>query len=221
MTPCRPRWRCAGGATPVEQALIQRAARALSAARADRGPVAVGRGLHRRHARGVPANRDDLEVRCVFAEAIMNETPWKMWDLTTGGVAEGAGTAEAVEVLERPFATSPPRGTIPGLLHLYVHLMEMSPFPQRALRAGDRLRDLVPDAGHLIHMPTHIDVLCGHYRDVVVYNQKAIVADRKFLAREGAMNVYALYRTPRPSLRDLRRDVPRPVRAGHGRRRRS
>jgi len=79
--------------------------------------------------------------------------------------------------------------------HLHVHLMEMSPFPQRALRAGDRLRDLVPDAGHLIHMPTHIDVLCGHYRDVVVYNQKAIVADRKFLARQGPMNVYALYRT--------------------------
>jgi hypothetical protein len=73
--------------------------------------------------------------------------------------------------------------------------MEMSPFPQRALRAGDRLRDLVHDAGHLIHMPTHIDVLCGHYRDVVVYNQKAIVADRKFLARQGPMNVYALYRT--------------------------
>jgi len=64
----------------------------------------------------------------------------------------------------------------PGLLHLYVHLMEMSPFPQRALRAGDRLRDLVPDAGHLIHMPTHIDVLCGHYRDVLVYNQRAIAA---------------------------------------------
>ena len=73
--------------------------------------------------------------------------------------------------------------------------MEMSPFPQRALRAGDRLRDLMPDAGHLIHMPTHIDVLCGHYRDVVVYNQKAIAVDRKYLAREGAMNVYSLYRT--------------------------
>ena len=71
----------------------------------------------------------------------------------------------------------------------------MSPFPQRALRAGDRLRELVPDAGHLIHMPTHIDVLCGHYRDVVVYNQKAIAADRKYLEREGALNVYSMYRT--------------------------
>jgi tetratricopeptide (TPR) repeat protein len=141
------------------------------------------------------AHRDDLEVRSVFAEAILNLTPWKMWDLESGGIAEGAGTAEAVDVLESAFREIPAAWDHPGLLHLYIHLMEMSPFPQRALRAGDRLRDLVPDAGHLIHMPTHIDVLCGHYRDVLVYNQKAIVADRKFLAREGAMNVYALYRT--------------------------
>jgi len=82
----------------------------------------------------------------------------------------------------------------PGLLHLYVHLMEMSPFPQRALRAGDRLRELMPDSGHLVHMPTHIDVLCGNYRDVVVYNQRAVVADRKYLAREGALNIYSMYR---------------------------
>ena len=141
------------------------------------------------------AHRDDLEVRHVFVESIMNLTPWKMWDLKTGGVAEGAGTLEAMEVLESAFRDFPGAWDHPGLLHLYVHLMEMSPFPQRALRAGDRLRDLVPDAGHLIHMPTHIDVLCGHYRDVLVYNHKAIVADRKFLAREGALNVYALYRT--------------------------
>jgi len=53
----------------------------------------------------------------------------------------------------------------------------------------------VPDAGHLIHMPTHIDVLCGNYRDVVVYNRKAIAADRKYLARAGALNVYSMYRT--------------------------
>jgi tetratricopeptide (TPR) repeat protein len=141
------------------------------------------------------AYRDDLEVREVFAEAIMNLTPWQMWNLKSGGVAEGAGTLEAMEVLENAFRDFPAAWDHPGLLHLYVHLMEMSPFPQRALRAGDRLRDLVPDAGHLIHMPTHIDVLCGHYRDVLVYNQKAIVADRKFLAREGALNVYSLYRT--------------------------
>jgi tetratricopeptide (TPR) repeat protein len=141
------------------------------------------------------AHSDDLEVRAVFADAIMNLTPWKMWDLGTGGIAKGAGTAEAVQVLESAFRDIPASWHHPGLLHLYVHLMEMSPFPERALRAGDRLRGLVPDAGHLIHMPTHIDVLCGQYHDVLVYNQRAIAADRKFLAREGALNVYALYRT--------------------------
>jgi len=138
---------------------------------------------------------DDLEARTVFVEAIMNETPWKMWDLPTGRIAEGAGTAEAREVLESAFRDLPGSWNHPGMLHLYVHLMEMSPFPELALRAGDRLREIVPDSGHLTHMPTHIDVLCGNYRDVVVYNQKAIVADREYLKREGAMNVYTMYRT--------------------------
>ena len=81
-----------------------------------------------------------------------------------------------------------------GLLHMYIHAMEMSPHPERALTACDELRDLVPDAGHLQHMPTHIDVLCGDYRAVVESNHAAIEADRKFLAREGAGNFYSLYR---------------------------
>src|SRR4029450_2851138 len=117
------------------------------------------------------------------------------WDLATGAAAEGAGTNETVALLEGLFGKVEAAWDHPGLLHLYVHLMEMSPWPQRPLRTGARLRDLVPDAGHLIHMPTHIDVLCGQYRDVVVYNQKAIAVDRKFLAKEGPLNLYAAYRT--------------------------
>ena len=182
-------------ASPVEQALI----RALPARYPQRDPIEDQSEWDKAFTRAMRkvfgAFRGDLDVACVFAEAIMNETPWKMWDLTTGGVADNAGTQEAMELLEGLFANAPPSWDHPGLLHLYVHLMEMSPFPQRALRAGDRLRELVPDAGHLIHMPTHIDVLCGHYRDVVVYNQKAVAVDRKYLEREGALNVYSLYRT--------------------------
>jgi hypothetical protein len=75
----------------------------------------------------------------------------------------------------------------PGLLHMYVHTLEMSPHPERALRAADALRDLVPDAGHLRHMPAHIDVLCGHYFDAVVANTKAIEADVRYLEREGGL----------------------------------
>ena len=184
----------AANATPVEQALI----RALQArypqreAIEDQAPWDKAFTVEMRKLfRAWP---DDLEVRSVFAEAIMNEMPWQMWDLRTGHATEGAGTDEAVEVLESALRDLPASWDHPGLLHLYIHLMEMSPFPQRALRAADRLRDLVPDSGHLVHMPTHIDVLCGNYRDVVVYNQKAVVADAKFLAREGAMNFYTLYR---------------------------
>ena len=136
---------------------------------------------------------DDLDVATLFTEAIMNRTPWALWDLKTGDIAEGADTAEAIEVLERAMKQA---GGMehPGVLHLYIHVMEMSPHPERALKAADALRGLVPDAGHLQHMPTHIDVLCGHYERVVTSNQDAIVADRKFLEREGPLNFYSLYR---------------------------
>lgn len=147
------------------------------------------------HMRGVHAELgDDLEVTAVFVDAIMNETPWRMWDLETGRVAEGAGTIEAERVLDRLFDAVPAAWDHPGVLHLYVHLMEMAPYPERALRHGDRLRRLVPDGGHLIHMPTHIDVLCGNYHDVVFWNREATLADKRWLEGEGYENVYTLYR---------------------------
>lgn len=139
------------------------------------------------------AHKDDLDITALFAEAIMNRTPWQLWDIKTGKPAEGADTTEAITVLERAMAT--PNGMKhPGVLHMYLHLMEMSPHPERALRAGDALSSLVPDAGHLVHMPTHIDVLCGNYKDVIDGNSHATIADRKYLAREGAINFYSLYR---------------------------
>ncbi|QPF83300.1 tetratricopeptide repeat protein [Bradyrhizobium genosp. L] len=136
---------------------------------------------------------DDLDVRCVLAESIMNETPWQMWDLPSGKPVAGAGTEECTTLLEQAFDRFPAAWDHPGLLHLYVHLMEMSPFPQRALRAGDRLREIVPDGGHLIHMPTHLDVLCGHYNDVLLYNQKALKTDRRFLTYSDDPGVYLVY----------------------------
>lgn len=140
------------------------------------------------------ANPDDLDIRAVFAEAIMNRTPWRMWDQETGEPAENAGTLEAQTVLEAAMDTNPDAMQHPGILHLYVHLMEMSPFPEKALKAGDRLRDLVPDAGHLIHMATHIDIQCGHYRDVFHWNWQATKVDRKALDRNGVYSMYTGYR---------------------------
>jgi tetratricopeptide (TPR) repeat protein len=139
-------------------------------------------------------NRHDVDVCALFAEAIMNRTPWQLWDLPMGKPAEGANTLEAIEVLDRAFDTLPGAWEHAGLLHMYIHLMEMSPHPERALRHGDALSTLIPDAGHLLHMPTHVDVLCGDYMNVVLRNNAAIVADRKFLEREGPDNFYSVYR---------------------------
>ncbi|HUG15566.1 MAG TPA: hypothetical protein VMM78_11195 [Thermomicrobiales bacterium] len=136
---------------------------------------------------------DDLDVTALFAEALMNRTPWRLWDLPRRCAADGASTLEAQDVLER--ALERPESRVhPGVLHMYIHLMEMSPFPERALPVADLLRELVPDAGHLRHMSTHIDVLCGDYRTVVASNAAAIVADEKYREREGGMNIYTLYR---------------------------
>lgn len=186
----------ASSAEPVEQALIE----ALTVryptdpSVEDFGPwndaySDAMREVHRAHP-------DDLDVRALFAEAMMNRTPWQLWDLATGRPAEGADTLEATGVLETAFTDLAHLGanTHPGLLHMYIHLVEMSPHPEKALKAGDALADLAPDAGHLQHMPTHIDVLCGHYQDVVARNDRAIEADRKYLEREGAENFYTVYR---------------------------
>jgi tetratricopeptide (TPR) repeat protein len=179
--------------TPVERALIE----ALPARYPQREPIddqapwnddfaAAMKKVYQDHP-------DDIEVATVYAEAILNQTPWKMWDIWNNSAAKGAGTIKAQTVLER-FVETPEGRVHPGILHLYVHLMEMSPTPEKALTVGDRLRELVPDAGHLIHMPTHIDIQCGEYRDSLHWNQKGIEADLKIAEREGRMNFYTAYR---------------------------
>ena len=137
---------------------------------------------------------DDLDVVSFFAEAMMNRTPWLLWDLPHGRPAEGASTEEARRVLEGAFAHREDAWDHPGLLHLYIHLMEMSPTPELAWRHGDRLVELVPDSGHLKHMATHIDVLCGDYQNVVYRNQLAAAVDKKYEAYAGGENFYTIYR---------------------------
>jgi len=140
------------------------------------------------------AHPGDLNVIALLAEAMLNRTPWQLWDIRTGQPRPGTDTAEARALLERAFATHAAAWDHPGLLHMYIHLMEMSPTPEAALRHGDRLVTLVPDAGHLIHMGTHIDVLTGDYQAVVERNLAAIQADEKYLAHAGPDNFYTLYR---------------------------
>src|SRR5690606_7509593 len=139
---------------------------------------------------------DDSDVCSLFAEALINRTPWQLWDLPTGEPKEGADTLEAVKVLETAIAARERRVQAPhaGLVHIYIHTMEMSPRPEKALRAADALRELVPYAGHLRHMASHIDVLCGDYYQSLMANERAIAADDEYFARNPDARFYTLYR---------------------------
>jgi tetratricopeptide (TPR) repeat protein len=136
---------------------------------------------------------DETDVAALTADALVNLTAWALWDTHTGEPAPGSRVVEAKQILQTALQTSAGR-VHPGILHIYLHTMELSAHPEEALPAADLLRGLVPDAGHLQHMPTHIDVLCGDYRTAVVSNLAAVRADRRFLEREGPLNFYSAYR---------------------------
>ncbi|GGM96058.1 tetratricopeptide repeat protein [Streptomyces fuscichromogenes] len=185
----------AAHATPVERALIEALrTRYPQAAAPDAAACSVWNTAYADSMRAAyDLAPDDLDVATLYADALMNLTPWQLWDIRTGLPADGARTEQAAAVLERALAAE--AGTRhPGLLHLYIHLMEMSPTPETALPVADLLRGLVPDAGHLQHMPSHLEALCGDYRRVVCDNAAAVAADEKYHDRAGAMNFYTLYR---------------------------
>jgi tetratricopeptide (TPR) repeat protein len=134
---------------------------------------------------------DDLDVTALFAEAMMNRTPWALWDTVTGQPAEGADTEDVLRVLAEGIGRAQATGAShPALDHFQVHALEMSPDPAAALSAADRIRSSAPEAGHLLHMPTHIDVQLGHYGEALVASERAIVADRRYVTREGAHNFF-------------------------------
>lgn len=134
----------------------------------------------------------DLDVLTLFADALMNTSPWGLFELG-GKPILSTPVLEVKEVLERGLQ-HPMARKHPGLLHLYIHLMEMSATPEDAVVPADHLRDLVPDAGHMCHMPTHLDILIGDYRRSIDCNMKATIADDKFYARHGGANFYSMYR---------------------------
>lgn len=136
---------------------------------------------------------DDLDVAALYADALMNLSAWDLWDLKTGKPKPGARTAEAKAVLEHAFKQE---GVYkhPGVLHMFIHLMEMSKTPEVALVAADHLRNLCPEAGHLVHMASHIDIQVGDYRRAVAANADACITDEKYFADQGGEGFYTFYR---------------------------
>ena len=118
---------------------------------------------------------DDPEVGTIYADAVMNLRPWQLWK--KDGTPE-ADTLELVKVLEAVLRRHPNH---PGANHYYVHAVEASPTPERALASAARLETLVPGAGHLVHMPTHIYIHTGHIDRVAELNVKAAAADERYI----------------------------------------
>ena len=187
---------CMANATPVQQALINALDHRYQSEQPAEDLYDWSRDYCSQMQQVYTTFPNDPDVATFYAEAIMNLHPWKMWDPHTGEPVEGAATLQCKKVLEKAMAEVAAAGPErhPGLLHLYIHLMEMSGTPEEALIAADDLRHLVPDAGHLKHMSTHIDVLCGNYQDVVTGNSAGIEADLKYYGNNGGMNFYSLYR---------------------------
>ena len=130
---------------------------------------------------------NDPDVASLYAESLMNLQPWDYWE--SDGQPKGR-IEEVVTVLEGVMASHPRH---PGAKHFYIHGVEASKNPQRAVQAAEDLIDLVPGSGHLVHMPSHIFVRVGRYADAAISNQAAIKADRKYFENAPAPRMYAIY----------------------------
>ena len=163
----------AAGVSPSERALIRALARRHSA-----DPAAPRDALDRAYADAmrevVRQYPDDPEAGTLFADAMMNLRPWNLW--APDGTPH-PGTEDIVATLEAVLAKNPDH---PGALHLYIHAVEASQTPGRAEGAADRLGGLMPGAGHIVHMPSHIYWRVGRYGDAVSVNMAAVRADRGY-----------------------------------------
>lgn len=131
---------------------------------------------------------DDLDAATLFAEAAMNLHPWGLWH--HDGTPE-AGTDEILSTLESVLRRDPNHM---GAIHYYIHAVEASSNPERALAAANRLAALAPAAGHLVHMPGHIYIRTGDFAAAVKTNQLASAADRSYIQIHGGGGLYpAMY----------------------------
>lgn len=129
---------------------------------------------------------DDTDAAVLYAESLMDLKPWQLW--TSDGKPQ-EGTEEILAVLESVLARDPNH---PGANHYYIHAIEASPTPEKGAASAERLKTLVPGAGHLVHMPAHIFIRTGDYNGAVDANAKAARADEAYFARTKAEGVYPL-----------------------------
>ena len=180
----------AGGTTARERAYIQ----ALSKRYGRRPDADDRKALDRTYANAMRevAKRfpDDLDASVIFAESLMVLRPWDLW--TLDGTPQ-PGTQEIVATLERVIARDPGH---PGANHYYIHAIEASPHPERALSAADTVAATMPAAGHIVHMPSHIYMRIGRYADAADTNRDAIKVDEAYITAHKPAGVYPMMYYP-------------------------
>ena len=175
--------------TPVERALIS----ALAARFAGPAPldpansaprltayVAAMRAVAKRFPR-------DNDVQTLFAEALMNTNPWKLWNADG---SPGPGTPEIVATLKKVLAADPSH---PGANHYLIHAVEASKNPEVALPSAEALKAMMPGAGHLVHMPSHIMQRVGRYEEAAQANRLGAAADLAYLKKTAPPDYYPMY----------------------------
>ncbi|HEX6374812.1 MAG TPA: hypothetical protein VFZ91_03735 [Allosphingosinicella sp.] len=179
----------AAAATPVEQALIAALAKRFDGARpldpSNSAPLLAAYVTAMEDvARRFP---DDLDVQTMLAEGLMNTNPWKLW---SADGKPGPGTPAILAALEKVLARDPRH---PGANHYWIHAVEASRRPERALPSAEALVGMMPAAGHLEHMPAHIFQRVGRYEESAQANRKGAAADVAYLKLTAAPDYYPMY----------------------------
>ena len=176
------------GATARERALIgalekRYTGRAEERKANDRAYATAMQEVHKRFPK-------DADIAMLYVESMMDLNSWGYW-MRDGYPLEG--TDEMVAITEEVLRQNPKH---PGATHMYIHLVESTSTPERAEKAADTLLTLMPDAGHLVHMPSHIYLKVGRYADAIRSNQLAIAADERYMARHPKAGFYSFAYVP-------------------------
>jgi tetratricopeptide (TPR) repeat protein len=171
-------------ASAPEQALIHAlATRYTTDAKADR--AALNQAYAEAMAAATRRFPDDQDIAVLYADAVMNLSPWNYWE--ADGTTPKGKIGDALQTVEHVLARHPDH---PGAIHLYIHLTEASTTPGRAEPYANRLASLMPGAGHLVHMGSHTFYRVGRYHDAVEANKQAVHVDEAYLASVKAEGIY-------------------------------
>lgn len=179
----------AGRATPVERALIAAAAKRYSGvAQVDPTNSKPLLAAYVRAMGAIAAKYpNDLDVQTMYAEGLMNTNPWKLWTLDG---TENPGTAQILEKLQYVLKRDPKH---PGANHYYIHAVEASKDPGKAIASAEVLTGMMPAAGHLEHMPAHIMQRVGRYEEAAEANRKGAAADLAYINETAPPDYYPMY----------------------------